>query len=253
MDVWLAVALFAGGLVSGGLSAVAGGSSFLTFPLLLAGGLSPLVANVTNFMALTPSNIVALAAYREELRELRATMLPHLVIALTGGALGSLLLIWSGETRFEAYVPWLMLTATILFAAGNRIRNHLRRLRSEISGLNSRWFYAIEFVLMVYGGYFGAGLGIIVLASLAIAGQSSLHHANAQKNLMISLMSLVSLAIYVASGHIAWSFGLPLVAGVIIGGYASIHYVRRLPELLVRRGVLVWAVLLTIYTFWKYG
>lgn len=253
MELWLALALFAGGLVSGGLSAVAGGSTFLTFPLLLAGGLSPLVANVTNFMALTPANVVAIAAYREELRELKNEMLPHLLIAGAGGTLGALLLIWSGEARFERYVPWLMLTATILFASGTWLGKRLVRLRKGALSTNPRWLYGVEFILMVYGGYFGAGLGIIVLASLAIAGQTSLHHANAQKNAMISLMSLVSLVIYIASGQIAWLMGLPLVAGVIIGGYASIRFVKRLPEMLVRRGVLVWAIGLTIYTFWKYG
>ena len=253
MDLWLALALFVGGLISGGLSAVAGGSSFLTFPLLLAGGLSPLVANITNFMALTPSNMVALAAYRDELRELKSTLLPHAIIALIGGTIGSLLLIWSGEARFERIVPWLMLTATVLFASGTWIRKHLDRFRRAPAGANSIWLYLVELCLMIYGGYFGAGIGIIVLASLAIAGQTNLHLANAQKNFMISLMSVVSLGIYIWSGHIAWLMGLPLLAGVIIGGYASIRVIKRIPETMVRRGVLVWAIGLTIYTFWKYG
>ena len=253
MDWFLITALFAGGLVSGGLSAVAGGSSFLTFPLLLASGLNPLVANVTNFMALTPSNFVALAAYRDELRELRQDIALHLAIALIGGTIGSLLLIWGGEARFERFVPWLMLTATILFAAGGWLRSRLDRIGRGNGGIRQRWLYVFEFVLMVYGGYFGAGIGIIALAALAIAGQTSLHHANAQKNAMIAAMSVVSLGIYIWSGHIAWLAGLPLVLGVIIGGYASIRVIKRIPERIVRLGVLAWAVLLTIYTFWKYG
>jgi uncharacterized membrane protein YfcA len=253
MDWLLITALFAGGLVSGGLSAVAGGSSFLTFPLLLASGLNPLVANVTNFMALTPSNFVALAAYRDELHEIRHDMALHLGIALTGGTIGSLLLVWGGEARFERFVPWLMLTATVLFAAGGWIRGRLDRLGRAGGGIRQRWLYAFEFALMIYGGYFGAGIGIIALAALAIAGQTSLHHANAQKNAMIAAMSVTGLAIYVWSGHIAWLAGLPLLAGVIVGGYASIRFIKRIPERIVRLGVFGWAVLLTIYTFWRYG
>ncbi len=253
MDGWLIAALFAGGFVAGGLSAVAGGSSFLTFPLLLACGLNPLVANITNFMALTPSNFVALAAYRDELREIKDDMGTHLAIALAGGTIGSLLLIWGGEARFERFVPWLMLTATILFAAGGWVRGHLDRLGRGNGGIRQRWLYMFEFLLMIYGGYFGAGIGIIALAALAIAGQTSLHHANAQKNAMIAAMSVTGLAIYVWSGHIAWLAGLPLLAGVIAGGYASIRFIKRIPERYVRSGVLAWAVLLTIYTFWKYG
>jgi uncharacterized membrane protein YfcA len=253
MDWVIVAALFVGGFVSGGLSAVAGGSSFLTFPLLLASGLNPLVANVTNFMALTPSNFVALAAYRDELRDIREDMALHLAIAVTGGTIGSLLLVWGGEARFERFVPWLMLAATLLFAAGGWVRRHLDRLGRGNGGIRQRWLYVFEFLLMVYGGYFGAGIGIIALAALAVAGQTSLHHANAQKNAMIAAMSVIALAIYVWSGHIAWLAGLPMLVGVVIGGYSSIRFIKRIPEQHVRMGVLAWAVLLTIYTFWKYG
>ena len=253
MDIATLVVLFGGGLVAGGVTAVAGGASFLTFPILLAAGLPPLAANITNWIALTPGNFMALAAYRSELTDMRHQVRAHLWVSFAGGAVGGLLLLWTGEARFEKAVPWLILTATVFFALGEWIKLHLNALRNPARRPSRRWLLVFEFVLMVYGGYFGAGLGIVLLAALAITGQQSIHHANAQKNLMTVALSAAGIIIFLPSGHVVWSYALPLFAGAMLGGYSTVRFIKRIPERAVRNAVLVWAITLTGFSFWKYG
>ena len=253
MDLTTLLVLFAGGAVAGGVTAVAGGASFLTFPILIAAGLPPLAANITNWIALTPGNFMALAAYRTELADMRKEVRPHLWVSFAGGAVGGLLLLWTGEARFEKAVPWLILTATVFFALGEWIKKRLNALRNPAHRPSRRWLLVFEFVLLVYGGYFGAGMGIVLLAALTIAGQTSIHHANAQKNLMTVALSAAGILIFLPSGHVVWSYALPLFAGAMLGGYSTVRFVKRIPERAVRNAVLVWAITLTAYSFWKYG
>ena len=253
MDVATLLVLFGGGFVAGGVTAVAGGASFLTFPILIAAGLPPLAANITNWIALTPGNFMALAAYRTELADMRKELRAHLWVSFAGGALGGLLLLGTGEARFEKAVPWLILTATVLFALGEWIKKRLNALRSPARKPARRWMLALEFMLMIYGGYFGAGLGIVLLAVLAITGQQSLHRANAQKNLMTVALGAAGIIIFLPSGQVVWPYALPLFAGAMLGGYSSVRYIRRIPERAVRNAVLLWAITLTTFSFWKYG
>ena len=253
IDGLTAAGLFLGGLLAGALNAVAGGSSFVTFPLLLAAGLPPLIANTTNFVALTPANAVALIAYRAELGRLRHRLPGPLAISAVGGILGSILLIWSGEARFERLVPWLILASTVLFGFGTWIKGALKRRSRFVGAEWTRPSLFLLFLLAVYGGYFGAGMGIVLLACLSLFGYDDLHEANAVKNAFISVFSIIGAGLYIASGLIVWSHGLVVVAGTMLGGYAGIPYARRVPERVLRLGILAWAVVLTGYSFWRYG
>jgi uncharacterized membrane protein YfcA len=253
MEIVTLVLLLAGGFVSGAVTAVAGGGSFLTFPMLLAAGLPPLAANITNWIALMPGNFMALAAYRTELAEMRHDVRPHLLVAFFGGLSGGLLLLWTGEVRFEKAVPWLMLTATLFFALGEWIKKHLHAWRKPDQPVSSRAILVFEFVLMVYGGYFGAGLGIVLLAALAMAGEASIHKANAKKNLMVGALSLAGIIVFLPSGEVVWAYAVPILIGAGLGGYSAVFFIRRVPQHVVRTAVLVWAIALTAVTFWKYG
>jgi uncharacterized membrane protein YfcA len=253
IDGLTAAGLFLGGLLAGALNAVAGGSSFVTFPLLLAAGLPPLIANTTNFVALTPANAVALIAYRAELGRLSHRLPGPLVISAVGGIIGSALLIWSGEARFERLVPWLILASTILFAFGTWIKGALRRRGRFVGADWNRTSLFLMFLLAVYGGYFGAGMGIVLLASLSLFGYDDLHEANAVKNAFITVFSLIGASVFVAGGLIAWPHALIVLAGTMAGGYGGIRYARRVPERRLRLGILAWAVVLTGYSFWRYG
>ncbi len=253
MEITTLLLLFAGGLLSGAITAIAGGGSFLTFPMLLAVGLPPMAANITNWVALMPGNFMALAAYRHELAEMRHDVRPHLVVAFFGGLTGALLLLWFGEVRFEKAVPWLMLTATLFFAFGEWVKKRLHAWRKPDKPVSQRAILAFEFVLMIYGGYFGAGLGIVLLAALSMAGETSMHKANAKKNLMVGVLSIAGLIVFLPSGEVVWAYAVPILIASGLGGYGAIFLVRRVPQHVLRLAVLSWAVVLTAIMFWKYG
>ncbi len=253
MEVVTLALLLAGGFLSGAVTAIAGGGSFLTFPMLLAAGLPPLAANITNWVALMPGNFMALAAYRSELAAMRHDVRPHLLVAFFGGLAGSLLLLWTGEVRFEKAVPWLMLTATLFFAFGEWVKKRLHAWRKPDRPMPRRAILVFEFVLMVYGGYFGAGLGIVLLAALAMAGEASIHRANARKNLMVAALSVAGMIVFLPSGVVVWAYAAPILIGSGLGGYSAIYLVRRIPQHVLRLSVLAWAILLTGVMFWKYG
>lgn len=253
MEVATLILLFAGGLLSGAITAIAGGGSFLTFPMLLAAGLPPMAANITNWVALMPGNFMALAAYRQELAEMRHHVRPHLLVAFLGGLTGGVLLLWTGEVRFEKAVPWLMLTATLFFAFGEWVKTRLHAWRKPGKPVSQRAILVFEFLLMIYGGYFGAGLGIVLLAALAMAGEASIHKANAKKNLMVAALSIAGLIVFLPSGVVVWAYAVPILVASGIGGYSAVFLVRRVPQHVLRLAVLGWAIVLTAVMFWKYG
>lgn len=239
--------------MAGAVTAIAGGGSFLTFPMLLAAGLPPLAANITNWIALMPGNFMALPAYRTELSQMRGDVRAHLLVAFFGALAGGLLLLWAGEVRFQKAVPWLMLTATLFFAFGEWVKKRLHAWRKPDRPVSRRSILVFEFVLMVYGGFFGAGLGIVLLAALAMAGEASIHRANAKKNLMVAAMSVAGMIVFLPSGRVVWAYAVPILVASGLGGYSAIYLTRRVPQHVLRLAVLVWAIVLTAVMFWKYG
>lgn len=251
MDPESLVLLFAAGLIGGALSAVAGGSSFFTFPALMLSGLTPLVANATNFVGLVPSNITALQAYRIELRKVWPTLTRHFASASLGAGTGSVLLLWIGGDAFRTLVPWLMLVATTLFAAGPWAARRLAAF-SPHKNHQSGWLAMVMlFLCSVYGGFFGAGLGVIILASLSVIGYDDIHEANTIKNILISISSIVSVSIYIISGNVSWPHALVLVVGTAIGGYFGGNFARRTPRHVLRFAIIVFGAFLTAFYFWS--
>ncbi|MGE0210745.1 MAG: sulfite exporter TauE/SafE family protein [Parvibaculaceae bacterium] len=249
MDFWTIALLFAGGILAGGVSAVAGGASFITFPLVLATGLSPFAAGITNYIALAPANLIALIGYREELARVRHKLPVPMVVSAVGGLIGSLLLIWSGAEIFARLVPWLLFAATALFALGSWIKAKLRN-RAPLAGPGWESVSLFcQFLLALYGGYFGAGMGFVLLACLNIFGYDNLHEANTVKNAFICVFSVIGIVILLTSGQMSWAHGLPIGIGTIVGAYGAVRFVRTLPEAAVRYSILAWAAFLTLYYF----
>lgn len=253
MALTSALILFAGGVLGGVINVLAGGAGFMTFPLLIAAGLTEMEANAANFVALLPANIVGTIVYRHELREVRKNLLTRLLLAALGGTAGSLLFIWLGEASFHKAIPWLLVFATLSFGLGPTIKRWLERGASfDVS----RWLwlsFVLEFLVYVYGGYFGLGMGIILLAIHSIFSHMSVHHANALRNVTISLMTVIGIAIFAGSGLIRWGPSLVMMLGAIAGGYGMAHVARRLPAEKVRIAILAWSVVLTGFSFWRYG
>lgn len=252
MEISEIILLFAGGLVAGFINVMAGGAGFMTFPLLLAAGMTEIEANASNFVAVIPANIVGTFVYRHELSTVRKHLGLRLVLAAVGGIIGSSILIYTGQAAFQKVIPWLLLFATLSFALGTWLKGRLER---DFAFDGSKWLwlsFILEFTVYIYGGYFGLGMGIVMFAIYAIFSHMSIHQANAIRNVTITLMTLISIVIFARAGVIRWLPSLIMMAGAMIGGYGTASIAKRVPAMLVRRGILVWAFCLTALAFWKY-
>jgi hypothetical protein len=252
VDILEIILLFAGGVLAGIINVMAGGAGFMTFPLLVAAGMSEIEANASNFVAVLPANVVGSYVYRHEIKSVRKHLALRLFLAAAGGLIGASILIWSGQASFQKAIPWLLLFATLSFALGPWLKGKLER---DFAFDGSKWLwlsFLLEFAVYVYGGYFGLGMGIVMFAIYAIFSHMSIHQANAVRNVTITLMTLISIAIFARAGVIRWLPSLVMMAGAIAGGYGMVNVAKRMPAQLVRRGILVWAVCLTGFAFWKY-
>jgi uncharacterized protein len=252
LDIIQILLLFVGGLLAGFINVMAGGAGFMTFPLLVAAGMSEIEANASNFVAVLPANVVGTAVYRHELKSVRRHLGLRLFLAVAGGVIGSWILIATGQAAFRLAIPWLLLFATLSFALGPWIKLKLER---DFAFDGSRWLwlsFVLEFAVFVYGGYFGLGMGILMFAIYSIFSQMTIHQANAIRNVTITLMTMISIVIFAQAGIIRWAPSLVMMAGAVIGGYFTAKVAMRIPHHLVRRGILVWAVCLTTLAFWRY-
>jgi uncharacterized membrane protein YfcA len=252
LDIIEILLLFAGGLLAGFINVMAGGAGFMTFPLLLAAGMSEIEANASNFVAVLPANVVGTVVYRHQLTSVRRHLGFRLFLAALGGVIGSWILIATGEAAFRLVIPWLLLFATVSFALGPWIKLKLER---DFAFDGSRWLwlsFLLEFLVFVYGGYFGLGMGILMFAIYSIFSAMTIHQANAIRNVTITLMTLISIVIFAQAGIIRWAPSLVMMSGAMTGGYFTAKVAMRIPHHLVRKGILVWAVCLTALSFWRY-
>lgn len=244
--------LFAGGVLAGCINVLAGGAGFMTFPLLVAAGMSEIEANASNFVALLPANVASLYGYRHELRRPTLHLKPRLALAGIGGALGSLALLGLGEASFRVAIPWLLTFSTVSFALAPTIKRWLER-RHNFDGKRWLWLsFALEFIVYVYGGYFGLGMGVVLLALYAMFGHEDIHEANSIRNATITLITLIGIALFAHAGVIRWLPSLVMMAGAFIGGYLMIKLARSVPQVWVRWGILAWSIALTAIAFWRY-
>ena len=244
--------MFAGGVLAGLINVMAGGAGFMTFPLLLAAGMTEIEANASNFVAVLPANVVGSFVYRRELVTVRKHLGLRLLLAAIGGTLGSLILLKTGQAAFQKTIPWLLLFATLSFALGPWLK---RKLERDFAFDASRWLwlsFVLEFLVFVYGGYFGLGMGIVMLAIYAIFSHMNIHQANAIRNITITVMTLISIVIFARAGVIRWIPSLIMMSGAVAGGYGAVHVARRLHPKLVRRAITLWAVGLTALAFYRY-
>lgn len=233
-------------LLGGALNAVAGGGSFFTFPALLVAGVPAVPANATSAVALWPASVASAAAFREDLKHGRRELWALGAVSLLGGLVGALLLLLTPERAFEGLVPWLLLVATLVFAAGPwaTARLRARDLRLPLVGMA-----VVQFVVATYGGYFGGGMGIMMLAAFAAMGMEDIHAMNGLKAILGVLINGVAIAAFIAAGIVAWPYALLMLAAGVVGGYAGARLSRRVPKNAVRGFVVVVGALLTAYFF----
>ncbi len=245
---WTLLAL--GGFGAGAMNAIAGGGTFISFPALLAIGLPPVTANASNSVALWPASLASAWAYRRELARYRQH-LPRLTLAaFVGGALGGGLLLVTSNALFARLVPWLLLTATLLFALAPRINRWLEARRRAGPRQALGWGGTLfQLLVSVYGGFFGAGMGIVMIAAIAMQGIEDLNEINALKNWLSAVIYSVAALTFTLGGAVSWPHTLVVLLAAAVGGYLAGYVARRLPAIWLRRFILLVGTALTLYYF----
>lgn len=236
------------GLAAGALNSVAGGGTFLTFPALVWYGVPPIMANATATLTALPGYLSSAWAYRNDMKTEGALGLKSiLTTAGIGGLFGAGLLLVTSSEAFVALVPWLMLAATALFAVGPALLSLIETRGDARAGpiLSTAAIFAVA----VYGGYFNGGLGIMLLAVFTLIGFENLHGMNGLKNLLSSLLSVVSATTFWAAGLIAWDAALLMTAATAVGGYAGARVARQIRRTGLLRGVIAGIGLAMTFAF----
>ena len=254
------ITLFAAAFAAGAINSIAGGGTLVTFPALVWSGLDPKVANATSTVALWPGLLGGLYGFRRELREVRPLLVRLGVTSLVGGALGGWLLILTPSDTFARLVPFLILFATALFMLQEPI-TRARGLRPAAdaqdapSGGQTRGWWAgailFQFCASIYGGYFGAGNGILMLAALGLLGVHDIHRANGLKNYLGLTLNSAAVVAFALSGVVSWPQALVMVVGAVAGGYFGAGAARRLGRRFVRRAVILIGLTIGLLMLWR--
>jgi uncharacterized protein len=236
---------------AGALNSVAGGGSFLTLPALVFVGLPDKLANMTSTVALLPGSFASVYSYRNAWGQLEGISLrAMLIISVIGGAAGAILLLVTPEKLFDVIVPWLLIFATLMFAFGKRLGDALKRyVRVGFVALA-----VSQFVIAIYGGYFGGGIGILMLAAFAVFGMTKIHAMNGLKSLLSGCLNAVAVVVFVTKGEVYWREALIMMLAAIAGGYFGAQSAQKLPTRAIRAFVICTGVAMTAYFFWQaYG
>jgi uncharacterized protein len=246
-----AILLFCAAVAAGALDAVAGGGGFIAFPALIFTGMQPIAANATNTCALWPGTFASTGAYRTALRGRLHAVAPLVVSGIAGGIIGSFVLLHTPQRTFLRLVPWFLLCATLLFTFSKRITKFLR-LRAEIGRETSVGMVGgmlIQFVISIYIGYFGAGAGILMLAMLALLGETDIHAMNGLKTLLATIANGMALAMFIINRAVVWPQALLMVVGAALGGYAAAWYAQKFDPRITRGLVIVTGFAMAVWFF----
>jgi uncharacterized protein len=241
--------LFLSAFLAGAVNAIAGGGTLLTFPSLLT-FLNPVSANATSTMALLPGSLASGLGYRKELSQCKQTLLMLLPPSLFGGTAGSLLLIRMPARVFAQLVPWLLVLASVLLLLQRPLLRYLGAHPHKQPGVGTvMTMVFFQFLVGVYGGYFGAGIGILMLSSLAFAGLPDIHQMNAVKSILAATMNGVSAVMLGAAGLVRWDFAALMAVAAILGGYIGARVGRQLPAGLIRAIVVLIGFAVAAYSW----
>jgi uncharacterized membrane protein YfcA len=246
MDWWQVPVVFVTGFVAGSVNAIAGGGSVISFPILVYLGIGPIVANATSNVALWPGVVSASFGYRAEFRGGSKRYLWLAVPSLIGGVAGAAILLHTSQSVFESAAPYLVLFATVLLAAQDALAR-LRRREPDV-GESARWWVVAlitQLIISVYGGYFGAGIGILMLATLGLLGFTNIHQMNGLKTTGAAVINGAALVYFVAAGVVLWWVVVAMGIGSIAGGFISSKVAYRVGRETVKRVVVVIGIVMT--------
>jgi uncharacterized membrane protein YfcA len=245
---------------AGMINAVAGGGTLITFPVLILFGMNPVAANATSTLALVVGTSGSLYGFRARLASLRSWFSTFIPVSIAGGWLGSFLLTHGKESTFAHLVPYLVLFATALFMIQGVVR---RRVAHQLvlegthaipvpsGGRHLGIALTFQFLVSIYGGYFGAGIGILMLASLGFLGFSDIHQMNTLKNVLGSLINLIAAIWFTVNGLINWPHMAVMTLGAVAGYYVGATYSQRLSQEKMRHLITAIGLIITVVMFWK--
>lgn len=272
-----AVALFVAAMLAGALNSVAGGGSLISFPTLLLVGVPAIPANATNALAVWPGSVASIPPYRKDLAHARGELIFFSLVSVVGGVLGAIVLLKTPPKLFELLIPWLLLLATLIFAFGGRATQWLRARRAPdalaeqpadaaeppaerpdddaderraapraLAGVG-----VIQLAIAFYGGFFGGGMGIMMLAGFALLGMRKIHAMNALKVVLASIINGVAVVAFTIAGKIYWPQALVMIVGAVIGGYGGASLAHRVPARYVRSFAIAVGLVASAYLFYQ--
>jgi uncharacterized membrane protein YfcA len=220
-----ALLLFVAAFGAGIMNAVAGGGSFLTFPALVFAGVPSIIANASSTVGTFPGSFVSAWAYRKDFKPFDGVgMRAILAVSLVGSILGALLLLWTPQRTFDAVIPWLLGAATLLFAVGRRATPYLKRAFT----IGPATLLSVQFVIAIYGGYFGGAIGILMLAMFGLYGLDDIHRMNAMKTLLAGTLNAAAVVCFIIAGKVWWGQTAIMFVGAILGGLAGPIVAKRM-------------------------
>jgi uncharacterized protein len=250
------VVLAASGVVAGMMNAVAGGGTLITFPALLFFGTAPLTANATSTLALVLGTAGSVYGFRQQIAPVKPWLKRFLPVSVLGGLVGGILLTRTREAVFVRMAPFLILFATILFVAQGALRRSAGFAGQSETATTPRHravgaALLFQLLVAVYGGYFGAGIGILMLASLGYLGLTNIHEMNALKTVLSSLINQVAAVYFIFAGLIDWPKTLVMTGGAVAGYFLGAHYSQRIPQNRVRQIITAVGLIISAVMFWK--
>jgi uncharacterized protein len=244
--MWHYLLLLGAGLMAGSMNAVAGGGSFVGFPAMVVAGLPPIVANASNTVALCPGTLASTWARRHDLRDVAgispAVMVP---VTLVGGLVGAILLLVTPGSAFDMVIPWLLLLATVTFAAGRNLGDWLRQRVT----VGHSAFLTMQFIIAIYGGYFGGAVGLMMMAAWTLLDGAELGTLAPMRTMMATVANAAAVVCFIVAGVVRWPEVLTMMVAAIIGGYLGAHYARMLPPQALRWFVVGLSALVTLSFF----
>jgi uncharacterized protein len=246
--------LLAAAFLAGGINSIAGGGTLLSFPALMWVGRPAVIANATNTVAIWPGSFAGVVGFRRDLAKIHRWLFWLLIPSLAGGGVGAYVLLHTSERTFSRMVPFLILGATILLAAQELIARRIGALAKSHAKPGLGWIvfvFTFQFLVGLYGGYFGAGMGILMLAALGLIGISDIHEMNGLKNLLAIAINGVAAIYFIVSGAVVWHDALLMMVASIVGGYAGARLAHRLGRKFVRGAVVAIGLIMTIALMFK--
>ncbi len=239
-------------VVAGVINSVAGGGSLISFPSLVAFGVPAIPANATNTAALWPGTLSSAVAYRRDALFHRDLLLTLLLPSLVGGLLGAVVLVVTPPELFDRVVPFLVLFATVLFAMRDSVARWTGAStdgEERVTRFGRVWGFLFQFFVATYGGYFGAGIGILMLGSLSVMGLRDIHRMNALKTILGTMINIVAFCFFALKGLIVWHLAIPMAAAAIAGGWIGARSAKRIDQRWLRAFITVVGLAVSAWLF----